>query len=104
MIPFILPGAQICQLDQRGYASQKNSIVSVTGTDLVALPLIGEGFHVKILFSLRPIVAPVHTVLVAFDQLGVKIQVLTPINDITNFLIRAKLAYSNHPGTGAAND
>jgi hypothetical protein len=73
MIPFIVPGAQICQLDQRGYASQKDSIVSATGTDVVALPPIGEGCHVKVLFSLRPIVAPVHGVLVASDPLEVKV-------------------------------
>src|SRR5438128_6165212 len=71
MIPFIIPCAQICQLDQRGDASQKDSIVGATRANIVLFALIGEQRHFKILYGLCPIVAPIHIVLLAFDQQGV---------------------------------
>src|SRR5437660_2990900 len=74
MPPFAILGPKVSQLDQGSYTRQKDRIVSATGAHIVLLSLIGEQSHFEILFRLRPVIMPIHAVLVASGECCVKIR------------------------------
>ena len=72
MLPLVIFSTKASEFNERSDASQKDSIIGPTRTDIVLLALISPFCHLKILFRLEPIVFPFHTEALASDQDNVK--------------------------------